>query len=369
MISRDELVSIATGATAAAVASALPFVGRGAAAGPNIDRAASDAITPWLDDLAARVPLVVCGAEGPRDGVESVRVTGARENIDGELFVYCDPIDGTSSAAVGGPRSVAALALSTERRADWQGRLPDATAVFSVGSHDVDVAAMVGARSPMSEVLAALARVPDSLVGTLHRVDNLEWVLGEPALAPVSRHGSERHGRVSVEGTGWAAVADTTILLPLECTAEFGRMGLVEAQVQSGLYPYWVGFVVSRDLIGEVDGGPSAYLDAYLRDAVDDPLQAHARHFSAREQRLFAECGIGAEEVSTVLTAGNFGIGRSGIVALASLRSNADPALAAKRFAMCDAITDPEGASVLVDLVVGGADGLRREPVLRRVAA
>ncbi len=369
MIARDELIAIAADATAAAVASALPLVGRGAHAGSAIDRAAADAISFRLEQLAARVSVVVCGAEGARDGVESVRVAGARENADGELFIYCDPIDGTSSAAVGGPRSVAALALGFERRADWQGRLPDATAVFSIGSHDVDVAAMLLSGSSLRDILAALARVPDSVTGTLHRVDNLEWMLGESALAPPARHGSERHGRVSVEGDGWVAVADTTILLPLECSAEFGRMGLVEAQVQSGLYRYWGGFIVSRDLIGDGAGGRLADLDGYLRHLADDPEQAYARYFSPREHRLLADRGIAAEDVATVLSSGDFGVGRSGIVALASLRSNADPALAAKRLSLNDAVAHGDGSSALVEMVVGDADHLRDAPITRVVAA
>ncbi|WP_280243776.1 hypothetical protein [Nocardia abscessus] len=196
----------------------------------------------------------------------------------------------------------------------------------------------------------------------LNRDDNFA-MLRTLAGAPAERFvvGSTSGYRPSLAGDGWIAVGDATITLPFECDLEFGRLGAVEAQIQSGLYESWIGLVVSRDRIRESADGLCGYLDRYLTAWATDDMELLAALFTEDELEEFQADGMRLRDAAAPLTPECFGIGQDAVVAIAALSSSADRLLENSIEVIGDPIWDPDRGALDVEvLVVAGQSTTRR---------
>ncbi|MFE3105270.1 fructose-bisphosphatase class II [Nocardia tengchongensis] len=317
----DKYAATASRAAATAVAATYPYIGLGPQVKALIDTAATDAIAATLVNAMQEglEPITVASCEGARDGAPPL-VLPATASIDGMRLV-CDPIDGTLNAARGGPRAVSVVAFTQMHSPPTY--LDDKQSIFTIGSHSVDVAEALDT-SPFV-VIADHLRRPELLTATLHRDDNLELLRALAPERPSISIGSRSGYRPTLIGPGWVAVGDTTTTLPFECDLEFGRIGLVEAQIQSGLYRSWCGLVVSRDRIRSRRGGLRGYLQAYLRARGRRDIDSLRALFTPAELARFDATGTPITEVTETLRPRDFGIGASAVVAIAALTAPSDP--------------------------------------------
>lgn len=350
MIATDALATLAVDAVADAAASVDAALRRGERDSAVLDDHATAAIAAHLSHGGPDHAFVVRGAEGERDGVAPLSTPPM--SADAEPWaVYCDPIDGSSCAAGGDPRSVSVIALAPDRMN--RRTLPDSTAVFCLGSHVIDAS---GAFDDAGALNRALSRVFCSggggSIGTLNRVDNRR-LLTEHGRSEAARRGSERRSTASVEGDGWFAAGNTTVLLPLEVDTEIGRMGLVEAQIQSAMTPSWSGMVVSRDRLQDYPGGTTAYVYDLMRERAH-PEDALARLFSTRERAMFRAAGWESETLLRPLTTESFGPGREAVIAIAGITGSRDDTLRTKRTTVASAVPTTGGATRIHVLRVQG---------------
>ncbi len=312
---------LALRAVMAAVAAAYPLCGRGDAAREMLDAAATNAMAKVLVAAACQVPFSVVACEGARDGADPLAVVPPR---GAAALLYADPVDGTLNAARGGPRAFSALGIGRQPAVSWTYGLDDSISVFAVGGR-TGIAGLFASQATWRERLAALINSSDVSVGTLNREDNIQ-ILQELRGPREARFGTaSRTGyRPTLYGPRVLCVGDATVTLPLECDVEFGRIGLVEAQLQAGLHGEWTGLIVSRDRILELPGGTADYLDRYIaaRDCGD--VAALAALFTSRELSCFARLGVDLFEIAQPLTQQTFGVGPGGRVVIAALRSDHD---------------------------------------------
>ncbi|WP_225731024.1 MULTISPECIES: fructose-bisphosphatase class II [unclassified Nocardia] len=353
---------LAANAAAAAVAAAYPFVGLGPAVKTLADSAAAEAITGVLTTAHQRGlgPIRVSGCEGARDSAPVVRLPASPQPAVADL--YCDPLDGTLNAVRGGPRAVAVVAFTTAAASPMV--LDDAQSVFGLGSSTADLTRVFDAEPFGFDLITDHLHTTESTTGLLNRDDNraLLTTLAGSALGPI-RLGSRSGFRPTIAGPGWLAVGDTSITLPLEADLEFGRVGLLEAQIQSALHRSWAGLVVSRDRIRTHPGGPRSYLEDYLRArAWYDPSRLRGL-FTTTELGRFAAAGIPLDDLTTTLTPDRFGVGRDAVIAIAALSSPYDPILATSPDVLDNPVWRGEDGCLDVDTLTITAGGVARERI------
>ncbi|WP_218003046.1 hypothetical protein, partial [Nocardia asiatica] len=288
--------------------------------------------------------------EGPRDGARVISVAG---DDSADIHVYCDPIDGTLNAACGGPRAHSVVAFTSARPSSERRAVPDAQSIFAIGSHRLDVADAFDRPRRWRDLLAQHLHDVGVTTAVLHRDDNiamLRAIAGDRAEPFVV--GSTSGYRPNLAGDGWIAVGDATITLPFECDLEFGRLGAVEAQIQSALYPSWVGLVVSRDRIRESADGLCGYVDRYLGGRARGDMEELAALFTEQELARFRAENRSLGDVTTPLTPDCFGIGRDAVVAIAALSSSADPLLEGSIEVVPDPIWNSERGSLDMEVLV-----------------
>jgi hypothetical protein len=323
MKSAEEL---ALRAVMAAVAAAYPLCGQGDAAREMLDAAATNAMDKVLAAAAGQVAFSVVACEGARDGAAVLAVVPPR---GGAALLYADPVDGTLNAARGGPRAYSALGIGRQPAVSWTYGLDDSTSVFAVGGR-TGVAGLFASQAIWRERLAALVN-SDGSVGTLSREDNVQlWQELHSQPAPRLTIASRTGYRPTLYGPGLICVGDATVTLPFECEIEFGRMGLVEAQLQAGLHAEWTGLIVSRDRIRELPGGTAEYLDRYLTARESGDVGALAALFTSLELSSFDRLGVDLSEIAQPLTPQTFGVGPGGRVVIAALSSDHDRLLPRK---------------------------------------
>ena len=172
-------------------------------------------------------------------------------------------------------------------------------------------------------------RCRHEMSATLNRSDNLRLLLELSGLTLNDFTVGSRAGyRPTLRGPACVAVGDATATLPFECALEFGRIGLTEAQIQSGLYRSWTGLIVSRQRIQQSEGGTIEYLKRYLAARRGEDPAMLATLFTDHELRRLAAAGSDLMEVTAPLDQGSFGIGTDGITVLAALCTDLDPWLA-----------------------------------------
>ncbi|WP_439681552.1 hypothetical protein [Embleya sp. MST-111070] len=355
--------AVAQEAVCVAVAAAYPLRGRGIAVKEAIDEEATLAIEHVLSAGPSR--WAVAGCEGPRDGARAIAVDVEGDSrVDG--WVYCDPIDGSLNAARGGPRSASALTLG-ERRGTCDGALSDSQSVFVLGSHDTDVSTAFEDHTTWQDLITAHARRGDRLTGLLNRADNIEVLSRLCPSATLPAQGSRSGFRPTLAGAGVVAVGDATITLPFECDLEFGRLGLVEAQIQSMLWTTWTGLLVSRDRIRATPGGTIAYIERHIRARRLRDARAAEALFTATEREDLACGGVTALDALEPLTVRDFGPGPDAVAAVGVLSSSHDSALPALPWRPDGARWDRRSRSLAVEVLTATPAGVTRER--RHVAA
>jgi hypothetical protein len=318
-----KLANLAARCSAAAVAAGFPFTGLGPTVRHRLDEQAALAVQRELKASPLLPALALAGCEGARDGAVVVDFPSAPQ---ADAYLYCDPIDGTLNAARGGPRSFSVTAFGRHRPQPWINALDDSTAVFGIGSNSDDVSSAFAAEGRWHTLLRDSVTDPSRLTATLNRADNLTLLLDLGGLALTDFTVGSRAGyRPTLRGPGCVAVGDATATLPFECDLEFGRIGLTEAQVQSGLYRSWTGLIVSRKQITGWPAGPARYLSDYLAARLAGDPRRLAGLFTADELARFADAGSDLLTVTSPLTQAAFGIGTDGIAAIAALSSDLDP--------------------------------------------
>jgi hypothetical protein len=306
------------------VAAAYPLVAGGDSVKMALDEAATGALGSFLSAQTELSSLGLRSCEGSRDGAPTLTLAVDRS---ADYQVYCDPIDGTLNAARGGPRSFSVLALTSTGgvRDSW---FDDTQSIFGIGCQSSSVADVLAESGGWSELIEEHLARPMQLTATLNREDNLALLLELGRLDPERLVVGSRSGyRPSLGGAGFLAVGDATVALPFECDLEFGRIGLLEAQIQSALYSSWCGLAVSRDRIRQEPTGLRGYLQRYLAATAWGDTGTLKSLFTAPELAAFQQRGVALTELTTPLTPTDFGVGLEAVVAVAVLTSPSDEAL------------------------------------------
>jgi hypothetical protein len=258
---------------AGVVARCLPLIGSGAERSRDLDAVATRELEMQLIKWSDRrhIDLALGRAEGERDGSPSLSLEGAHQegaHQEGAptWHVYSDPVDGTLCGVSGEPRCCSALALDKAKPPRLVRDLPDSTSIFFVGSNFHDVVPDLSDVRESLESVALACRERDGLFGSLNRPDNRQLVedvfgLHRPRNVTACKTGHAE----TIFSDGVVLVGDSTVTLPLEADAGFGRIGFVEAIIESALWRNWVGLVMSKGAMAEWPGGPMSYLDSYAR--------------------------------------------------------------------------------------------------------
>ncbi len=362
MTTDTQLAELAERCATAAVAAAYPFIGLGAQARHWLDDHATLAVQGVLAESGLLPHLALATCEGARDGSLVLEFPAGH---DTDAYVYCDPIDGTLSACRSGPRSYSVVAFSRRCPPPSILALDDSTAIFGVGSQGRDVSNVFAAGKEWSAALRTAVSGRQGMLATLNRLDNLGLLLDLEGLTLQDFKVGSRSGFRPLLGPNCLAVGDATATLPLECALEIGRIGLTEAQVQSGMYRSWTGLIVSRQRIRETAGGALEYLDKYAAARHLADRATLASLFTDSELRRFASSGSDLLEVTTPLSQASFGVGTDSIVVIAALCSDRDPWLPHSRMILehPEWCPDDSALKICVLRVIDGASSHSVIPV------
>ena len=353
-----QLTVDARSAVVTAVAAAFPFVGQGEAHRTLLDAAAAQAIDSVLSVAISHPDLAVVACEGKRDGAWTVPASN-RDCCT--TYAYCDPIDGTLSASRGGPRSFSVLALGF-RPPSWHCRLDDTFSVFTIGSREDELNGLFEADEDWALYLSRVIADPAIQKATLNRSDNMRLLhdMGGPSIGAFEM-GSRSGYRPTLRAPGVIAVGDATITLAFECQVEFGRIGLVEAEIESVLYRGWAGLLVSRDRIRRMNGGLAGYLSRYLSARQRADLAALSALFTEFELACIERLGIDLMTATRPLNRTSFGAGDTGLAVIAALCSDHDTRLYGDPVTLESPQWIPAEDVLRVDTVTASADWAERE--------
>lgn len=306
----------------------LPFVGKGVGVCDELDAVVTASIQHELERLSesAKVAFSIGKSEGERDGVTPAILKDVHGS-DPHLWVYVDPVDGTTTGANGGTRCYSAMAVDASPPSELLKCLPDSTSIFFVGSNlDAFPADITRGSDGLRELMHA---VPDVKVGMLHREDNrllFEHLKGRPV---VWRHGTQTGYLPSVETDDGLLVGDSTVTLPYEVPVGFGRVGMVEAVIESTLWTSWNALVVSKQRILEHDETSAGYLDDYLATLSSGCFEM-AQFFTEDEAQQLRSQGVD-EEMLTALNPASLGRTYESVVVVASITGNLTPGIGVPR--------------------------------------
>ncbi len=213
--------------------------------------------------------IQVLSVEGERDGVFcSEMQTFEESSKKPNLIIVVDPIDGTLTGSRGGARCLSVIGISENKKGKSFKKLPDCLSCFSVGSQEnnkfLEHLCVNGNKIGLNNFEKDFMTLN---ISTLHRAETKELFSN---LLGLSVEEFEKKYRFSIgERTLYRPnlaykmiifVGDTSVSLPLETKNFIGRTGIAEARLESSMWKYWRGLIVSGSKMKRYEGGPIKYL-------------------------------------------------------------------------------------------------------------
>lgn len=239
----------------------MPMIGKGEKYRLEIDEIATNIFIDTfnkLDDVG--IAANILGIEGSRDGV---KIPNIKEKIAKYVFVV-DPIEGTLTGANGGPRCVSVIGLYQNNK--MIKKLPDNIDIFSIGSNISkklnEFILMKGNINNFN-----LIKNGEEIITMLHRRETEELLNGffKMKFSKTDVVGENTMLFENRKIDNIVLVGDSTILCPLESDYYIGRSGSVEGRIESDLWKYWDGLLVSSRKIKEYKGG----MYKYFKDRIE----------------------------------------------------------------------------------------------------
>ena len=212
--------------------------------------------------------------EGERDGILVSPLQTMQPWQKAALAAAIDPIDGTTPCAAGGSRCVSAAAVSLSPQVRYLA-IPDELSCFCFASN-TDPAFAADARFALPPDCSTQNRI-----ATLHRAESKElweFLLSKP-LEP-KQLGEKSFYLPNMITDEIFFAGDTSIPLFYECDHFLGRVGISEARMESRLWRFWRGIIVSAKRLKEQ---PVAYLQQRMKAAYNPSSYRVNDFFTAEE--------------------------------------------------------------------------------------
>lgn len=246
----NELISIVLDVSKAVY----PYLGSGNV--EIMDLIATEKYSKFFDDWT-NGNINVLAIEGERDGIINTRIKKRQKlysYVKPQKLLAIDPIDGTTTAALGGSRAVTIIALSSNPKNNYGYKiLPDSLSCFYAASN---------VSESFLENVTNLKKggIVEANVSTLRRAESHE--LWSYLLDNTQLPGEEGEKTCYMPNMIYRNVffaGDTSVTLFLESQHFLGRTGATEARIESRLWKYWSGFLVSGNKIKKYRGGALKY--------------------------------------------------------------------------------------------------------------
>lgn len=246
------------------------------------------------------MPIEILGIEGKRDGVNIPHIHIPDFRTPYKLMI--DPIEGTLTGAKGGSRCLSVIGLYYGNK-DIK-KLPDDIDIFAVGSNiSSDLGKIFFNTADISEKWIQEVKEKGYTIASLNRSETEELLknffkvsykeddfIGEDTMYFPNRR---------VEN--FFLVGDTTIFCPFETEYYWGRTGSVEGRIESSLWKYWQGVLISSKKMKNYVKGQSSYIQDRIKWA-NSQSQFCIEDFFEEEQIIqLKEIGWNEEEIKHLL--------------------------------------------------------------------
>lgn len=255
-----------------------PLIGRGQEVKSEIDYIATECWSNAIKKLSmvTGYDVQAISVEGERDGIKTGRLQKDFEISNRALPIALDPIDGTTAGATGSSRCITAIGLSLTPNAAYK-IIPDNISCFYMASNsDCDFVEEFNLTLPKSVS-------SDDKLATIHRKDTsilFEQALGGKKLYTLAiqdgYQGESGYYLPSYMMKDVFIAGDTSIPLFFECEHFMGRTGASEARLESRLWKYWKGFLVSSSIMKK---DPINYINNRLNLIKSPPKKWDASSF------------------------------------------------------------------------------------------
>lgn len=278
-----------------------PFIGLGNA--EEMDIIATEKYSSLLDIWPSK-NINTIAIEGERDGVVNTRIQLTQENYSvssSQILLALDPIDGTRTAAAGGSRAVTIIAVSLNPQNNYGYKvLPDTLSCFYAASNESEQFLTNIRNLKRSSIV-------ESNVSTLRRSESYElwsYLLDAPHFHGIEGERTCYMPNMIYENVFFAG--DTSVTLFLESQHFLGRTGVTEARIESRLWKYWLGFLVSGNKIKKYSGGALNYFLDIIQAIKSGSYQLVNQFFEESELQELYNLGWTDEEILQLQTPDKF---------------------------------------------------------------
>lgn len=281
----------------------VPLYGKGEGAEKQLDRLATDrfdALVPFFEEK--KIKYCVLAAEGERDGVPPSLLQKHSDNT-AKYYISLDPLEGTTSAARGGSRCLLAFAGGFSN--ELYKPLPDQLSCFTLASNEVPIETRDV--ESLKSVKSFFLRNKSFMQFSSLRRRETEGLLEKLGLSnPTIVNGESSFYMPSALANEVYLAGDCSLPLFLETDGYIGRSGIAEARIESRLWKFWAGVIVSGKIMKNYPSGMMGYLGDRLKAASNGEASKARYFFTPQEMTDMHCCGWSDEEIISVLTPKSF---------------------------------------------------------------
>lgn len=247
-----------------------PFLGLGAAVKEIIDLIATNQFGELINDFPNSISdISILSVEGRRDGISGTEIQNEKyEKENSKIFLALDPIDGTLSCSRGGTRGVSVIGLAENNENKKYKIIPDEFSCLSIGSNiEKDFLEHLNIYNMRIGKDCFKNDFENKKISFINREDTFELLF--EMLRMDYKNFIETYNIEIGDNSGYTRnlciqdnifVGDSTITLPLESDYFIGRVGISEARLESFLWKYWKGLLVSSKRMKKYPGGTKKYI-------------------------------------------------------------------------------------------------------------
>lgn len=248
-----------------------PLLGQGEQVAKKIDMIATEEygkIIEWIEKKK-HGKVEILSVEGERDGISNTKIQNYNNDNNSDFIVSLDPIEGTLTGSLNGSRCMSVIAIYKNKDRRKYKKLPDSLSCFSAASkYDKNFLNNLCCEEDRKIGLKLYKnRFSTGNISTLRRKETQE--LWNNILEINSDEFTGKYKIELGEDTFYMQnmlheniflCGDSSIFLPFESDYFFGRTGVAEARIESQLWNYWRGLLVSSKKMSKYPSGRLNYL-------------------------------------------------------------------------------------------------------------
>ena len=247
-----------------------PLIGKGRDKEKEIDEIATREFGKIIEILHSRnKEIQVLSVEGERDGIRNTKLQFCNNKQKTGYIVCLDPIEGTLTGSLNGSRCISVISIAKNCNKGIYKLLPDSLSCFSSASN-VDEKFLYNLSCDENKKIGKKDYKDIFINGNISTLRRKETEQLWCNILEMEEKEFEKKYKMELgentffmqnslyKNVFWCG--DSSMFLPFESDHFFGRTGIAEARIESRLWKYWKGLIVSSNKMKEYPTGRINYL-------------------------------------------------------------------------------------------------------------